>query len=291
MMDDIVWIEPGNGLDHALVGGKAANLSHLAAGHRVPPAFCLPTTAFARWLPSGAHTVSALPAELYAQLAAAYQQLAARCGSPELRVAVRSSAVDEDGACYSYAGQHTTYLNVVGLAPVAQAVLACWASARSAHALAYRQQHGLATDNIHMAVIVQQLIPADVSAILFSANPVTSCPTEIVINASWGLGESLVNGAVTPDMLVIRKDDLAVLSYQLGHKGTMTVPAPVGTHQLPTPRWLRTQPALTPAQILELAQLALTLETHMGWPVDVECCYRHGVLYLLQCRPITHPTA
>lgn len=283
----IVWLGLGNCQDCTLVGGKGAHLCHLAATHRVPPAFCLTATAFKQELPAGGDAGAGLPDALSRQLAAAYAQLSAICGRADVPVAVRSSAVDEDGQTVSFAGQHTTCLNVAGLAAVAQAVLACWASACSAHALAYRQRQGLAASATQMAVLVQQLIPADSSAVVFSANPVTGNLDEIIINASWGLGESLVSGAVTPDTWIVRKDDLPVVEVRLADKQTMTVPTPGGIGQRPVPRWLRTQPSLTPDQCLELAQLAVHLERTMGWSVDLECAYRGGLLYLLQCRPIT----
>jgi len=120
-------------------------------------------------------------------------------------VAVRSSALDEDGAGASFAGQHETYLNVVGAAAVAEAVARCWASVRSSRALEYRRRQGFPLDGARIAVLVQQLIPADVSSVVFSANPVTGSRDEVMINASWGLGESIVGGTVTPDTYVVRR--------------------------------------------------------------------------------------
>jgi pyruvate,water dikinase len=138
-----------------------------------------------------------------------------------------------------------------------------------------------------MAVLVQQLIPADVSTVVFSANPVTGDGGEIVINANWGLGESIVGGRVMPDTYVVCKLDLSIHLRQVAKKERMTVPATGGTREVAVPRWLRTQPVLSDAQILETARLALALEASMGVPVDVECAYRDEMLYLLQCRPIT----
>lgn len=282
----IVWLGHGNCQDCTLVGGKGANLCHLAATQRIPPAFCLTAAALRNWLP-GAGEVTALPVELAVPLATAYRHLGDLCGVAEPAVAVRSSAVDEDGQTVSFAGQHSTYLNVTGVAAVVQAVQHCWASAHAAHALAYRRRQGLPTAEMRMAVLVQQMIFADVAAVVFSANPVTNRRTEIVINASWGLGESLVSGAVTPDTWLVRKHDLTIVEVRLADKQIMTVPTLGGTGQRPVPRWLRTQPSLTPDQCLELAGLAVHLERTMGWPVDLECAYRDGLLYLLQCRPIT----
>jgi pyruvate,water dikinase len=283
---ELIWLGQGNCGDCTLVGGKGANLCHLSACYRVPPAFCLTAAAFARWARQGQDEAGAFPPDLYRLLVAAYKRLAAHCRTEQPKVAVRSSAVDEDGRTASFAGQHATYLNVAGVEAVAQAVLRCWRAARSTHALAYRRRQGLPPD-VGMAVLVQQLIPADVSAVVFSAHPVTGNQAEIVINANWGLGESIVGGRVTPDTYVVRKPDLSIPLRKLAKKERMAVPAKEGTREVAVPRWMRTQPVLSDAQILEVARLGMALEASMGAPVDVECAYRNEVLYLLQCRPVT----
>ncbi|HEU0294764.1 MAG TPA: PEP/pyruvate-binding domain-containing protein, partial [Anaerolineales bacterium] len=168
-----------------------------------------------------------------------------------------------------------------------QAVTRCWESARSERALEYRRQQGLSLERPQIAVLVQQLVPADVSAVVFSANPITGNRDEVVINASWGLGESIVGGTVTPDTFVVCKPDLAVTSQSLADKERMTVSIPGGTREVDVPRFLRSEACLSDEQLIEVAQLALSLEATMGYPVDVECAYAGGKLYLLQCRPIT----
>ncbi|MCL4863935.1 MAG: hypothetical protein KJZ93_31295 [Caldilineaceae bacterium] len=283
---EIVWLGQGECQECALVGGKGANLCHLAAAYRVPPAFCLTASAFEHWRCQDADGAATFPPELAAPLATAYLRLGEVCGTPQPRVAVRSSARDEDGQLASFAGQHATYLNIVGVESVAAAILACWRSAQAPHAIEYRRHWGL-SEEVAMAVLVQQLIPADVSAVVFSANPITGNREECLINASWGLGESLVGGNVTPDTYMVRKADLVIQQRQIADKVCMTVPAANGAREIAVPRWLRRQPALSEDQIVEMARLAIMLEATMGWPVDVECAYRHGELHLLQCRPIT----
>ena len=289
----ICWLGQAECQDRALVGGKAAHLSQLAATFRVPPGFCLSTAAFDHALASGfamdqtLASLAALPDVLCEGLTQAYAMLADHCGVAAPPVAVRSSAVDEDGASASFAGQHETLLNIVGAEEVARAVVQCWRSAGSARVQAYRIQQGLAPVNVRLAVLVQELVSADVSAVLFTANPVTGCRDELVINANWGLGEGIVGGTVTPDSYVLRAADLTIVSQQIAEKRRMTVPIAGGTHEVDVPRFLRTQPALSSDQITELGRLGLTLEATMGWPVDVECAYQSGLWYLLQCRPIT----
>lgn len=109
----------------------------------------------------------------------------------------------------------------------------------------------------------------------------------MLINASWGLGESIVGGTVTPDTFVVHKSDLAVTSRSIAGKGRMTVSVPGGTREVNVPHFLRLEACLVEEQMIEIARLALSLEATMGYPVDIECAYAKGALYLLQCRPIT----
>ena len=290
---EILWLGEPECHNPAAVGGKAANLSRLAADHRVPPGFALTAAAFEQAVGSGAvpdatsAQASSLPSALYNELRDAYRRLADLAGATELSVAVRSSAVDEDSSGASFAGQHDTYLNLVGEEAVADAVVRCWASVNNPHALEYRRQKGLTTDSLRMAVLVQQLVPADVSAVVFGANPVTGSRDEVTINASWGLGESIVGGTVTPDSYAVRKSDLTVVSRQTAQKLRMTVRVAGGTQEVDVPRLLQTRPSITDDQAVEMASLAVELENTMGWPVDLECAYHAGELYLLQCRPVT----
>lgn len=278
---NILWLGEPAACDPSLVGGKTASLSLLAAKYPVPPGFCLTTEAFDKW------TGGEFPPALYGELAAAYRKLGDLCGEAELGVAVRSSAADEDGAAASFAGQHETYLNVAGVEAVAGAAVWCWASARTERAVEYRRQKGLALDSARLAVLVQRLVPADVSTVVFSANPVTGGREEILINASWGLGESIVGGTVTPDAYVVSKGELALSECHISEKRCMTVAVPGGTREIEVPSFLRDQASLGEEQVVEMAKLALDLEKEMGWPVDLECAYAGGRLYLLQCRPVT----
>jgi len=275
---NLLWLGDPQSFDAALVGGKAANLSRLARlYHRVPDGFSLPVNVM-----DEAH-----PLDLRDEITRAISDLMACHSLPDFVAAVRSSAVDEDGATASFAGQHETYLNVIGADAIIQAVTRCWESARSERALEYRRQQGLSVERLQLAVLVQQLVASDVSAVVFSANPITGNRDEIMINASWGLGESIVGGTVTPDTFVVRKSDLAVTDRAIAAKQRMTVSAPGGTREVDVPRFLRAQASLNDEQAIEMAQLARTLEATMGRPVDVECAYANGILYLLQCRPIT----
>src|ERR671911_1990098 len=282
-VSNILWLGDRACDDPARVGGKAAHLSRLAADYRVPSGFCLTAAAYDPEQSADAP----LPPPLAAALAAAYEALARRVGVPEVPVAVRSSALDEDGELASFAGQHETELNLVGIDAVLGAVARTWASARNERALAYRRQQGLKIEEVRIAVLVQQLVPADTSAVVFSANPITRNRDEVVVTASWGLGESVVSGTVTPDTWVVRKADLAVGEEWIGAKERMTVAVPGGTREVAVPRLLRGRASLNGAQVAELAGLAVQLEEGMGRPVDIEAAFAGDLLYLLQSRPIT----
>lgn len=282
---DIVWLGDPACHDVRLTGAKAAHLSRLAAVQRVPPGFSITSDA----LSTAVIGEQFLPLELRGTIAEAYLELTRRTGNPTLGVAVRSSAVDEDGPTASFAGQHDTYLNVSGVGEVIDAVERCWASARCETVLAYRRSHGLSLDDIRISVLIQQLVVADTSAVVFSANPVSGRRDELIVCGSWGLGESIVGGSVTPDHWTLRREglDLEIIERRVSSKARMTVAVPGGTREVDVPRIVRLLPSLDDGQIFEIARLALTLEAEMGWPTDVECAVAGGELYLLQCRPIT----
>ncbi|GAA3177462.1 hypothetical protein GCM10017688_32310 [Streptomyces ramulosus] len=259
-----------------VVGGKVANLSRLAERQPVPPGFCV-----------FGHSSEELATEFAADgITSAYRELAARQEQNEPAVAVRSSAVDEDGEHTSFAGLNETYLNVVGEKAVVDAVRACVASFRSERALAYRSKWGLDAPD-QFAVLVQQLVTADVAGVAFSVDPVTHSGSTVVVNSSWGLGESIVGGTVTPDTYRVDRASWDVTERRIADKARMTVPAPAGVRELPVPRQLRSTETLSDAQVVRTARLAVQLEEQMGWPADVEFAWSAERLYLLQCRPVT----
>lgn len=279
---EVLWLADSQAADVSQVGGKVAGLHGLGQHFRVPDGFCLCAEAFRRW-----DGTDGLPEDLANTLVTAYGRLAQTTGDSAPRVAVRSSAVDEDGQGSSFAGQYETFLNVVGPEALLCAILACWQSARSARVAAYRDRTTTAAAGPGLAVLVQLLVPADVSGVVFSANPLNGDTSEIVINSNWGLGESVVSGETTPDNFVVNRQDLSIKTRHIVTKQYMSINADNGTRTVPVPRLLRQRASLTDAQIQELARLALSLEETTGYPVDVETAYQGSQLFLLQCRPIT----
>jgi pyruvate,water dikinase len=274
---EILWLGGARGLEVSRVGAKAAHLGTLATLHLVPPGFVI----------SAMEAGSPIDANLENDIRAAYRTLAMQMRNPLTPVAVRSSAIDEDGAGASFAGQHDTYLNIRGEDAVVEAVARCSASALSAAALDYRRERGVSTERPLIAVLVQTLVEATSSAVAFSANPITAARDEVMITSAWGLGESVVGGTVTPDLFVLKRPALSILAREVYSKDVMTVLAEGGTSEIDVPAELREQPSLDASQVLEIGRLACKLEAAMGWPVDVECAVAYGELYLLQCRPIT----
>jgi pyruvate, water dikinase len=272
----VVWLGEPAAHDAALVGPKAANLSRLLGTYRVPIGFCLTASAMDRSM-----------ADIGRETARAYAALAQLSGEAAPPVAVRSSATDEDGGAASFAGVHDTFLNARGAEAVLQSVRHCRQSMQSPRALEYRRQRGLALDGVRLAVLVQRLVHAEASAVVFSANPITRSRHQVVLTSTWGLGESLVGGTVSPDSYFLRKSDLTMERRLIATKRRMTIPAADGTREVDVPSDLQARPAIADAQVREAARLAIDLAQTFGWPVDVECAWENNVLYVLQCRPTT----
>ncbi len=292
-MREIVWLGDQDCHDAEQVGAKAANISQIAADFKVPCGFTLSVEAFSRWSEpgrlkqSGKTDIENVPDDFKEHVANAYRQLGETVGEETPAVAVRSSATDEDSAGASFAGQHDTYLNITGEDAVSAAIVKCWNSLQNPEAIAYRESAGIALDGARMAVLVQHLVASDTSGIVFSANPITGNRDEVMLNMSWGLGESIVGGMVTPDTFIVSKGDFKITSETIAEKMLMTVSTPDGTKEVDVPRIMRSAPSASPEQVIEAAKMATALEEQLGWPVDAEFAFHGADLFLLQARPIT----
>ena len=271
--------------DPTVVGPKAAHLSRLAATCPVPDGFCLTADAYRH-----SHAAGGMSDEVREAVRAAYAELVGADPNPPA-VAVRSSAIDEDGPTASFAGQHETILDVVGLDAVLASIERTWRSLHAPAALAYRRSQGLPVEGIALAVLVQKLVRADRSGVAFSIDPVSRRADRIVVNASWGLGESMVNGTVTPDTWHLDKASLDVAEERLAEKERMTVAAVGGTREVPVPGFLKEVATLDETMRKDVATLVRRLEEELGWPVDIEFAFDDDRLHLLQCRPVTTAVA
>ena len=233
-----------------------------------------------------------LSAAIATAIREAYGALAGGALEGEPALAVRSSANAEDLPGLSFAGQQETFLNVTGADAVVAAVKNCWASLWTAQAISYRHQNGIAQDAVAMAVVAQIMVPSEVSGILFTANPATGERGELIINASFGLGEAVVSGQVTPDTYIIDRGSGTAKETIIGPKAQKIVgDGAQGIRLEEVPAGERGQSSLTDAMLSELVATALAVEQlYDGLPQDIEWAFSGGKLHLLQSRPITnHP--
>jgi pyruvate,water dikinase len=291
-----------------IVGGKAANLGELIrAGLPVPPGVCVTTEAYRQVAAFAAIDFPALEAAkgedlirvagrtrealLAAPVPTAITQAVGeaytRLGHG-VAVAVRSSATAEDLPFASFAGQQDTYLHVIGRDGVMDAVRRCWASLWTDRAVSYRASNGIDHRDVRLAVVVQRMVNAEVAGVLFTANPVTGRRRQAVIDASPGLGEAVVSGAVNPDHFVVDTDRGEIVERRIGDKRLEVRPVPGGgTKHVPRTAGADTA-CLTDDQVRTLAALGDRVEAHYGAPQDTEWAIdADGRLWLTQARPIT----
>ena len=299
----------------AVAGGKAANLGELTqAGFPVPPGFCVTTAAYALVAKEAglepllaelaavraddamqlAHVASAvrarllatsMPARVAEAIGKAYRDLVQEAPVP---LAVRSSATTEDLPNASFAGQQETYLNIIGLEALLDAVRRCWVSLWTDRAVSYRASLGIDPRVVRLAVAVELLVDATVAGVLFTADPLTGRRRQAVIDASPGLGEAVVSGAVNPDHFVVQTTTGQITQRRLREKLlAVRATAGGGTEPVELAEGL-TEACLTDEQIRELAALGAQVEAHYGAPQDIEWAIdASGKLWLVQSRPIT----
>lgn len=296
----------------AVVGGKGAHLGELAriGGADVPPGCCVTTHAFrlvleqvpsirdridrlSRLDPDDREPIRALSVEVRRGIEGVgvpdevAATIARRLAPFEegTAFAVRSSATAEDSPAASFAGQHDTYLNVVGPAAVLEHVSRCWASLFTERAVTYRLRGGFGLREAGMAVVVQRMVDPEVAGVLFTADPVTSNRGIVTVEAAFGLGEALVSGLGGADVHQVR--DGAVETTPAAKRFAIRAAPGGGTRREEVPRELQERAALTEEQVLRLARLGRRVEAHFGRPQDIEWCLEGDALRIVQSRPIT----
>jgi pyruvate,water dikinase len=313
---DVVVLGEGASTQLAVVGGKGASLGRLVkAGFPVPSGFVITTDAYAECIRANdlkgeiEQTLTQLdygnvddleektalirdailgcsvPDDLGGRILGAYQSLGDRC-----YVAIRSSGTAEDLEGASFAGQYDTYLDIRGSDALLQAVKRCWASMWAARVTAYRHDKGFGQSDIGIAVVVQMMVEPKAAGVMFVGNPMSARADETVINASWGLGESVVSGSVTPDEYILGRD-AQVKHRTLGSKTTRVARDPqagTGTLEEPVPESLRGVYTLSDEQAGELAEMGREVAAYYdGLPQDIEWALADDSFYLLQSRPVT----
>lgn len=302
--------------DLPLVGGKGANLGEMTqAGFPVPNGFAVTVESYDRFLEENnildeinkiindtdtnnpeqlqdaskkvqkIITNSKIPESVAKETREAYKKLSQK--GTDL-VAVRSSATAEDLPDASFAGQQATYLNIKGDSNLLEAVKNCWASLFTARAIFYRKENKIDSDRVKISVIVQQMIQSEVSGVMFSIDPVTNNKERIIIEAVWGLGEMIVQGAVVPDTYKVQKDTFFILSKEISDQKTQLVRKGEKTEERDVPKSKIDLQKITNEDIVKLAKLAQRLQDHYYFPQDIEWAKdKDGDLFITQTRPIT----
>lgn len=324
-MADRLVVPLGTDGTEAEVGGKGARLCALRAqGAVVPPGFAVTAGAFRAFMDAAhlwpvvraetaglapdddagleaaatriaaAVTAAPMPPALAAAIDDAYDRLCFQTGTLDLRVAVRSSAVGEDARDASFAGQFETYLGIAGHDALRAHVARVWASLFGARALAYRLRRGLDAAATPMAVAVLELVEARAAGVAFSIDAATGRRDRVVIEGSWGWGEAVVQGLVTPDRAEVDRADLRLLAETVAHKTVVSLfDAREGrVVERPAPALFRDAPAIGAEAAVEIARAVLAVEAAEGGPVDVEWVLPRGRRpgeppVLVQVRPVT----
>lgn len=316
-MDAVVWLEEVGKEDLSIVGGKGASLGEMInIGVPVPGGFAVTAQAFRDFLNRAGIAEklfealkvdvndqgqlqraeenakrlimeAKVPEDIEKAIRSRYEELCRREGK-EVFVAVRSSATAEDLPDASFAGQQETYLNMHGADDVFNAVRKCWASLYGARAIFYRVEQGFEHDKVNLSAIVQKMVDSEKSGVMFSSQPSTGEPL-VVIEAAWGLGESVVSGSVSPDNYVVDRTNKAIVSRFIAAKEIMIIrdPKTQKTVTIKVPPEKREAVVLTDGEILELARYGEILEEHYGIPQDIEWGVENGKIFILQSRPIT----
>jgi len=308
----------------ALVGGKNASLGetmNVGESVQVPPGFAVTTDFYEAFLEEQDLTeyikerlaevdfdddnsvaaaskevrdrieAAEFPDFLRAELKEAWDQLQADDPSGKLEVAVRSSATAEDLPDASFAGQQDTYLSVREFDQVERRTKHCMASLFTARAITYRQEHGFDHDEVLISVGIQKMVEARTSGVMFTVNPANGDRSKVRIESNWGLGESVVSGAVTPDSFLVDKPVYKIVDREIKEKNVMTVPTDAGTEEVTVEEDKKDVPSLTADEIIKLTDIAKAIEEYYSEPQDIEWAIEENgdekQFYILQSRPET----
>ena len=314
----VVKFEDLNKSDIGIAGGKGANLGELTqAGIPVPPGFVVTAETYQKFMEEagindkvmdildkidindtkalqaaaeeikGIINSAPIPDDMILFITEAYNQLCQRVGEDDTDVAIRSSATAEDLPEASFAGQQDTFLHVSGNDEVIEYIRKCWASLFEARAIFYREENDFEHSKVYIAVVVQKMANADKAGVMFTVNPSTG--EEIaLIEGSWGLGESVVSGDVTPDNYQVDKKNNEIINVTISDKKVMYTNDENGTSvKVDVPEDKRNERVLSDSELIQLTEMGKRVQAHYGEPMDTEWAFERGSLFLLQARPIT----
>ena len=323
----VIWFEDLRKEDIPLVGGKCANLGEMIqAGIPVPPGFAVTAQAYEKFITETGiaqkiyKTIEETTAdaenpkqfeeasrnvrkliestpiadEIQESIREAYKELSKKASLAQAFVAVRSSATAEDLPDASFAGQQETYLNVRGEDELVNKTLKCWSSLFTPRAIFYRTEKGFRHEDVLISVGVQKMVDPKAAGVTFTINPVTGEEDQIVIEANWGLGETVVSGEITPDHYVVDKKSLHIIDKKIAKKTVERVrnPETGETEKVNVPEERQEKPCLTDEEIVKLAELAKCVEEHYGVPQDIEWAIDRNLsfpesVFIVQSRPET----
>ena len=325
--DLVIWFENLRKTDIPSVGGKNANLGEMInVGIPVPPGFAITAYSYKKFIEKSGisekiyeiikETVKDLndpkqyeeaskkirelieatpmPKDIGGAIRSAYEELCRKLGLSDVFVAVRSSATAEDLPDASFAGQQETFLNVRGVRHLLENTVKCWSSLFTTRAIFYRTEKGFAHEKVFISVGVQKMVNSKAAGVIFTINPVTGDPSQIVIEGNYGLGESVVSGAVTPDDFVVDKNTLKIIERRIAKKTVQYLrdPDTGKTVHLDVPVEKQEQPCLNDEEIIKLAELAKRIEQHYGkaqdieWAIDSDLSFPDNI-FIVQSRPET----
>lgn len=257
------------------VGGKGVNLAMMrTAGFPVPNAFVLSSAFFDVW------SNGSLSPSIVEDVLGAFDRLGGEY------VAVRSSAAVEDAADASWAGQFESFL-YVRREELLEKIFACCSCVRAARVAEYASQQGVDSIRLSLAIVVQRMVTAECSGVMFTANPVTGKREEMIIESIYGLGELLVQGTIVPDRFVVDRPQRKVLQNECGEKTKLLGMRNGSLVEVPVPTDKQQQLSLSEPVLLQLVELGERVEKHFGCPQDIEWAYEAKEICLLQARPIT----
>jgi len=325
--DLVIWFESLRKTEIPSVGGKNANLGEMInAGIPVPPGFAITAYSYKKFIeetgiaakiyeiiketitnPSDPKQyevaskkirelieATPIPKEIEDAIKSAYEELSRRLNVNGVFVAVRSSATAEDLPDASFAGQQETYLNVKGVDDLVEKTVKCWSSLFTPRAIFYRNEKGFAHEKVLISVGIQKMVNSEAAGVIFTINPVTGDPSQIVIEGNYGLGEAVVSGAVNPDDFIVDKNTLKIIEKRIAKKTVQYLrdPNTGKTVHVDVPTEKQEQPCLNDQEILKLAELAKHIEQHYGkaqdieWAIDSELRYPDSI-FIVQSRPET----
>jgi pyruvate,water dikinase len=323
----VLWFEDVRNSDVSIVGGKNASLGEMInSGLPVPPGFAVTAFSYERYIeekkiaeqiykiitetvtnpndPKQYDTASKkireliektdMPKDMETAIRAAYKELNKRLELKDTFVAVRSSATAEDLPDASFAGQQETYLNVKGSDDLIDKVRKCWSSLFTPRAIFYRNEKGFPHEKVFISVGVQKMVNSGCAGVMFTINPVTGNRSEIVIEGNYGLGETVVSGAVNPDDFVIDKATTTIKERRISRKTVEYIrdPKTGKTVHLDVPEEKQKVTCIDDRELLALAELAIRIEKHYGKPMDIEWAIDQDLSYpqnmfIVQARPET----